>query len=424
MIETLYQYLEDTENPEYNYELARKYHKIKQTASAISFYLRCAERTDNLELQYECILQMYICFREQKNRQYTEKGLLQKAISILPKRPEAYYLLSRHYEWNKEYTDSYLIAEISLNVCDFNCIPLRSFIEYKGKYQIIFEKAVSSWWVGKGRESRELFQLLLNDYCDIMDDSHKKMVEFNLSRLGLVCEGVAFTQYDKKNYSKLIHKFPNSELIENNFSQIYQDIFILSVLDGKRNGTFLEIGGADPFLGNNTALLENNFDWSGISVEYSKELAMEYEKKRKSKVICADALSLNYEEILKNNFKDTVIDYLQLDIEPATQTYECMLKIPFDEYKFRVITFEHDHYVDISRTIREKSRNFLKSKGYELFVNDLSPDGLSTFEDWWIHPELIDKNIIKKMKCVDNLTKKAEDYIFSKIKRRSFSFIK
>jgi hypothetical protein len=52
--------------------------------------------------------------------------------------------------------------------------------------------------------------------------------------------------------------------------------------------------------------------------------------------------------------------------------------------------------------------------GYELVVNDVSPDGISNFEDWWVHPDLVDSEIIKVMKDSDDKTKKAKNYILSK----------
>jgi len=51
--------------------------------------------------------------------------------------------------------------------------------------------------------------------------------------------------------------------------------------------------------------------------------------------------------------------------------------------KFKVITFEHDHYVD-SQNIKEQSRIFLKKHGYTLLVNDVSFDDHNSFEDWWV----------------------------------------
>lgn len=413
MIESLYKYVSDPENPYYNYSLAREYHLEGQTAAAVSFYLRCSDRSEDKTLIYECLLQMYFCFKKQGNRSYTEKGLLERAITVLPQRPEAYYLLSRYYEWGKQYSECYTTAEIAFSICDFDCEPLQSDVEYGGKYVLIYQKAVSSWWLGRSKECRKLFRQLVDEYWDQMDQLHKNCVEDNLCRLGSGPESQAFTYYSKDNYKKLRYKFPGSENIERNFSQIYQDMFILSILNGKRNGTFLEIGSAKPYFGNNTALLEKNFNWNGVGIEYSQNFVDEYKKERRSKILCEDALQVDYKQLLNLYYKDKIIDYLQLDIEPARNTYEALLKIPFDEYKFAVITYEHDHYVDVTRLCREKSREYLSSLGYELVVNDLSPDGKSNFEDWWIHPDLVDIKILEKMKCVDETIKKAEDYMLS-----------
>jgi hypothetical protein len=48
-------------------------------------------------------------------------------------------------------------------------------------------------------------------------------------------------------------------------------------------------------------------------------------------------------------------------------------------------------------------------------VNDISPDGVSTFEDWWYHPELIDPVIAQKMSSVNDDIKKAEDFMLGKV---------
>ena len=45
---------------------------------------------------------------------------------------------------------------------------------------------------------------------------------------------------------------------------------------------------------------------------------------------------------------------MQLDCDPAITTYNTLLKIPFDEHKFAVITFEHDHYHDEKSEVRKK----------------------------------------------------------------------
>jgi hypothetical protein len=50
----------------------------------------------------------------------------------------------------------------------------------------------------------------------------------------------------------------------------------------------------------------------------------------------------------------------------------------------------------MTRSYRNKSRNYLSSIGYILLFNDVSTDNNSPFEDWWVKPELIDCNILDK----------------------------
>lgn len=388
----------DTENPEKNYNLGILYEKIGQTASAINYFYRAAERTSNKDLAYECLLKTALCYERQGNRENTVRRVLQHALCLRPKRPEVYFLLSRLSDRQQQYVDGYTLASIALQNCDLDVQPLRSSVEYPGKYGLIFQKAVCAWWWGKNMESRELFLELANNYYNEMDETHKQSVQRNLSSLGCGPVSVAFKQYHKSKYDKLRFKFAGSEDIEKSNSQAYQDMFILSMLNGKKDGFYLEIGGGDPFHGNNTALLEQRYGWKGVSIEFNPELANKYSSSRSNKVLCENALTIDYRKLLRDNTDKKVIDYLQLDCEPSKTTYDIMTMIPFNEYQFAVITYEHDHYVDMTKLYRDKSRKFLKSKGYELVVNDVSPDGKSTFEDWWVHPDLVDRNIIERMR--------------------------
>ena len=45
--------------------------------------------------------------------------------------------------------------------------------------------------------------------------------------------------------NKLIHSFSGQTKILENYSQAYQDLFVLSMLDGKTNGRYVEIGAYD-----------------------------------------------------------------------------------------------------------------------------------------------------------------------------------
>ena len=399
----------DTESAEKNYILAKWYEKQSQYAPAHTYYLRCAERSQDNELTYNALIRSSFCYKAQGSRDGTEKIALENALMLLPEIPEAYYFLSLLYERKQEWQNSYIYANLGLQHKEVEpIIP-----EYKGKYFLIYQKAVSAWWWGKGKECRELFHYLVDNHWEEMDQSHKNSVEDNITRLGSGPESQAFHTYTNKEHKNLKYKFPGSESIPRNYSQVYQDIFILSMLNGKKNGSFLEIGGADPFKGNNTALLEKFFEWNGVSIEYDEKFIENYKNNRSTKLLHTNALELDYENLLSENFEGTTIDYLQLDIEPARHTYECMLRLPFDKYKFAVITYEHDYYVDVTKSYREKSREFLKSKGYELIVNDISPDGISNFEDWWVHPDLVNNSIIAKMKSVIEGTQHAKEYIFT-----------
>lgn len=217
--------------------------------------------------------------------------------------------------------------------------------------------------------------------------------------------------YNKEDYYKLRLKFNGSEKIEKNYSQVGQDLFVLHMLDGKKNGTYLEVGSGRPFYGNNTFLLEK-LGWYGVGIELYEPFLEKYKFNRKNKVFGIDALTINYNQFLNENFTTKNIDYLQLDIDPAQNTFDVLKSIPFNTYKFAVITYEHDHYQDTTSIIRTESRKYLESFGYELVVSNISPDENSPFEDWWVHPDLVDINRINNAKFLNKDVVDIKDYMF------------
>lgn len=412
----LYEYIRDPENPETNFNLAEKYLSIGQTAAAISFFLRCADRSGkDLDLAYECLINIGMCFDKQGNRFEHVRSMYRRAISTLPKRPEAYYMLANFENWHKQFGAGYTLCCQALEVCDLDSDKeLRLSSRYPGKWGLIYEKAVSSWWNGKNQETRNLYHALVKYYWEELDDYHKEKVKDHFTRLGVTPFSQSRVGYIKEQHESLRFKFNGSESIEHNYSQVMQDMFVLSALNGKRNGTFLEIGSSKPFERNNTALLEMSFGWDGIAIEIDDISSDEYVKQRPNiRLLQQDALTVDYSRLLSEQFEGNVIDYLQLDIEPSKNTYDCMLKIPFDDYKFAVITYEHDYYLDIEESYRQKSRDFLESKGYVMVVNDISPEGISTFEDWWVHPDLVDKNIIEILYDVSSEIKNIKSYMLN-----------
>ena len=179
----LYKFIADPENVTNNLNLAIFYDAIDQTASAVSYYLRAAERTDQDIIKYQCVLRAGICFSKQGCRNFTVKGLYQHGLTIMPHRPEGYFLLSRFYEREENYHDFFLIASIGEKVAERE--PEEKLIidvEYPGFYGILFEKAVSSWWVGLCNESRDTLEDLLVNHP--LDEVHRNAVMNNLQKLG------------------------------------------------------------------------------------------------------------------------------------------------------------------------------------------------------------------------------------------------
>lgn len=408
MMNTLHTYIQNYRDPEANFALGREYELMGQTGAAISFYLRTAERSQTDVQQYEALLRCALCFERQKTRDNTEKILLLKAISLLPVRPEAHFLLSRLHEFQSEWQDSYTVACIALTICDFTLSPLTTDVEYPGMYGLIFQKGVAAWWVGHCDESRELMADLKFDH--IMNTLFSSAVDNNLASIGYPN---TISPYYKDMMPTIRYQFDNIELIDKNYSQSYQDMFVLSATNGKKNGLYLEIGSAEPFKNNNTALLETKFGWKGISLDINEKVVEEFREERSNPVFCMDATQLDYAKFLKNlGYYSQDFDYLQVDCDPPSNSFLILKKMPFDEYRFATITFEHDFYADSN--IKEESRRFLKSKGYELLVSDIAYNKVNSYEDWWVHPELVDQITKTKLKDISGRVKYAKDYFFKK----------
>jgi hypothetical protein len=356
-------------------------------------------------LIYEALLRQALCLDKQGSRTFVVKGLLLRAISLLPKRPEAYFLLSRTYERNKDWQESYTISTIGETFTDESLELLKTDVEYPGRYGFVFEKAVVSWWIGLWDESLYLFRELNKNSS--LSPIYKQAVKNNLNRL---INQDPFFMYDETLHERLKIKFPDSDSIKKNYSQSYQDMFVLTMLNGKRNGRYIEIGCATAGDGNNTTLLEQDYDWSGISLDIQQSCVDAFNLVRKNKAICADALNVDYKSLLT----EPIYDYLQVDCDPPIITFEILQKIPFDTHKFAVITFEHDHYLSEDSMIRKRSRDYLTSLGYVLCVSDIGCNRYNSFEDWWIHSDLVDRDIFNKMVDTSDKVKRGDDYMLVK----------
>ena len=203
-------------------------------------------------------------------------------------------------------------------------------------------------------------------------------------------------RYFRNNYENLKTKFTGAENIENNWSQSMQDMFVLSMLDGKRDGVYVEIGADQPRVISNTYLLENNFDWSGVSFELDADKVTYFNSIRKNKCLSEDATLYDYKSLFEERNYPKQIDYLQLDIDPAEGTLRALKALPLNDYRFSVITYETDVYSS-GADIQDEQIEILESHGYQLVAKNVKCEG-NPYEDWWIDPAIVSEDVWKPYK--------------------------
>jgi FkbM family methyltransferase len=208
-----------------------------------------------------------------------------------------------------------------------------------------------------------------------------------------------------------------SEYLPASRSQIRQDLVALALTGKKRNGFFVEFGATNGIRYSNSYLLETLFSWHGILCEPAKIWHSELLLNRKcaidfgcvwsesnSTMEFVEAHSAELSTVGKFAFSDLhatqrengktykiqtislvdllekhnaplVIDYLSIDTEGSE--FQILEKFPFDEYKFKFITCEHNYSEN-----QELVKDLLEKEGYKRILQDFSD-----FEDWFIPVE-------------------------------------
>jgi FkbM family methyltransferase len=262
----------DTENPEHNFNLGLWYETQGHTAPALSYFLRCAERGFELDpdLAYEALIRGSSCYFKQGTRDGSGRGMLWQAQMFLPNRPEAYYLLARYAAKNEWWQDCYSTSELCLLNCDFDLSPLRTDVEYPGKYGLLFQKAISGWWWGKVEESRSIFFEMLNSYN--LSEGDRWTIIDNLKKMG-----VSDIEYDNSNNKTVDFVYPDnfnwSDLSYEDIITIQREVVCEKVYrfweDIKEGDTVLDIGAS---VGAYTISIMNQNPKKVYCVEPSKKL--------------------------------------------------------------------------------------------------------------------------------------------------------
>lgn len=181
----LQKYIRNHNSPEANFEIGMAYYRLKHYSSAISYLHRAAELSNDLELEYQCMCLCSNALYHRGNRPHQAKGFALHAISILPKRPEAWFIYTRILEVQSEWQECYSMSCTALSICEFDK-PTFESSEYSGKYSIMFEKAVSAWNIGRLKECIDTFRFMNEAYQ--MNDSYRTLVSNNLINLTPIYE--------------------------------------------------------------------------------------------------------------------------------------------------------------------------------------------------------------------------------------------
>lgn len=177
-------------DPELNFKLGLVYEEMQQPATAVSFFLRAAEYgvdAKSKKVVYTSLLKMSECFTKQGGRVHSVTNALQQAIAYWPERPEGYFLLSRFYELAGNWQECYTWASVGSSYApeaEDDSLPV--YTGYDGKYCLEFQKAVSSWWIGRKDESKDMLMELVKGYS--LNETYRDAVVKNLKRMGVRLE--------------------------------------------------------------------------------------------------------------------------------------------------------------------------------------------------------------------------------------------
>ena len=188
------------------------------------------------------------------------------------------------------------------------------------------------------------------------------------------------------------------------YSQLGQDLWVLEETNYKKNGFFVDIGCNEPININNTYLLEQKYNWTGICIEPLKKLFEKSKKLRSKRTIIDNSLLFSesgkivdfkiagaisgivetldschdrknftnhqkLETITLNNLLHKYnapknIDYISVDTEGSE--FEILKNFNFNNYNVKLFSIEHN----FDKEKREKIYNLLKQNNYTRIDQD------------------------------------------------------
>lgn len=183
-------------------------------------------------------------------------------------------------------------------------------------------------------------------------------------------------------------------------SDAKQDQFVSRLFDNKNDGFYLDIGSCDSICSNNTFYFDQ-IGWKGICIEIDSKYNYSYNSRKNCLFINDDAKKIDYSLHFDEYNVPEIIDYLSLDVD--TLSLDVLQVLPFEKFKFNVITIEHDSYL-YGDKYKKLQRDILSSYGYELICSDVlveQPGFYNTncpFEDWWVLKSSFNESLLNQIR--------------------------
>jgi FkbM family methyltransferase len=228
---------------------------------------------------------------------------------------------------------------------------------------------------------------------------------------------------DKKfNEINFLNFSCSSHLLVKSKSQIFQDLFVLYILNGKRGGFFVEFGATNGVSLSNTFLLEKEYGWDGILCEPGKVWKNALFSNRNCTIDNRCVWSKSGEKLTFNESKlpelstlekyndadfhsslrkdgnlytvetvslvdlfdyhnaPRVIDYLSIDTEGSE--FEILNAFDFSKVDIKIITVEHNFSL-----MRDSIYDLLTKNGFKRVF-----ETISLFDDWYVKEECLKNN--------------------------------
>lgn len=210
-------------------------------------------------------------------------------------------------------------------------------------------------------------------------------------------------------------------------AQLFQDLFVFWILDGKEEGKFLEFGATDGLSLSNSHTLEHEFKWTGVLAEPSPQWHDKLKANRPNTTLLFDCIwtetgqeldffvsdhgvlstltefresdresmpgntdarnsggsivkvkTISLDDVFVEYFDSSPIDYMSVDTEGSE--FEILNNFNFEKYGPTVLTVEHNH-----TALEGKIDDLLFSKGYVRAFK-----AYTEFDAWYVKRSFLD----------------------------------